>query len=171
MRHVGSILMMGLLLAATASSGFGAEQKIGFVDFKLILEKSKVGQKVNAELKNDFQRMEKDFDAKKKEIEDLKSRLEKEAMVMSREMREEKEIELRVKVKGAQDLERKYRQELLQKEKGAVEDIQKDVVEIVQEIGQKEKFSLILSKVSVIYGDKAVDLTDQVIKALDSRKK
>ncbi|MFZ7128308.1 MAG: OmpH family outer membrane protein [Desulfobacterales bacterium] len=164
-------ILMAIAFLAAASTAAAADIKLGIVDFQKILETSKIGQKVNADLKQEFQRMESDFEGKKKEIEDLKSKLEKEAMVMSREMREEKEIELRVKLKNAQELEKQYRQELMKHEKEAVNELQKEVLEIVQDMGKKEKFTVISSRVGILYSDDAIDLTDRVVKVLDSRHK
>ncbi len=164
-----TFLLVFFLMAASAAKA--ADVKIGVVDFKLILENSSVGKKVNADLKKEFKRMESDFEIKKNELEELKKKLEREAMVMSREMREEKEIELRVKFKNAQELEKKYRQELMEQEKNAVNEIQKEVLEILKDVGKKEKYTLISSKIGVLYADDTVDLTDRVIKILNERHK
>ncbi len=158
------------MILSVAVSAAAAEVKIGVVDFQSILAKSKAGQKVDAGLKSERQRMEKDFEGKRTELEELKKKLEREAMVMSREMREEKEIELRVKLKGAQDLEKQYRQELMRKEQEEVKKIQEEVLEIVADIGKKGQYTLVTSKLGVLYSADAVDLTDEVIKALDARQ-
>jgi outer membrane protein len=158
------------LVLSVAVSAVAAEVKIGVVDFQSILAKSKAGQKVDAELKSERQRMEKDFEGKRTELEELKKKLEREAMVMSRETREEKEIELRVKLKGAQDLEKQYRQELMRKEQEEVKKIQTEVLKIVADIGKKGQYTLVTSKLGVLYSADSVDLTDEVIKALDARQ-
>lgn len=163
-----AVFLVGFLAALPAAA---AELKIGIVDFQKILMESKSGKKIDADLKKERQRMESDFEVKKKELDDLKKKLERESMVMSREMREEKEIELRVKLKGAQDLEKQYRQELMKQEQSEVKQLQQEVLEIVEELGKKEKFTFITSKLGVLYADSAIDLTDRVIKVLDGRSK
>lgn len=166
-----SVIFLLVFFLSVASAAKAADVKIGVVDFKQILENSDVGKEVNSDLKKEFKRMESDFETKKNELEELKKKLEREAMVMSQEMREEKEIELRVKLKNAQELEKKYRQELMKQEKSAVNEIQKEVLEILQDVGKKEKYTVISSKIGVLYADDAVDLTDRVIKMLNQRHK
>ena len=88
---------------------------------------------------------------------------------MSREAREEKEIEFRVKARNLQEKEKRYRAEFVGKQRQEVDKLRKVVLEIAQEVGKKEGFTLIVSKVGVLYHDSSVDLTDEVVKLLNQR--
>ena len=66
----------GILTVLVAFSGIalGAEApKIGVIDFKAILEKSKSGLKAQEEIKKEGQKMESDFKIKSEEVEKLKA--------------------------------------------------------------------------------------------------
>jgi outer membrane protein len=147
-----------------------AELKIGMVDFQQVVEKSQPGQRVEAGLKKEGERMEAELKKDKEELQSLKDKMEREAMVMSREAREEKEIEFRVKARNLQEKDQRYRQEFVGKQREEIDKLRKVVLEIAQEIGKKENFTMIVSKVGVLYNDPAVDLTDKVVQLLNKRK-
>ncbi|MEJ2168403.1 MAG: OmpH family outer membrane protein, partial [Desulfobacterales bacterium] len=72
--------------------------KIGIIDLQKILETSDAGKSIQNELKAHKDKMESDLQQKGAEIETIGKRLEREAMVMSKDMREEKEREQRIKI-------------------------------------------------------------------------
>ena len=146
-----------------------AEFKIGIVDFQKVVEQSEPGQRVEAGLKQEGGRMEAELKKDKEELDALKEKLEREAMVMSREAREEKEIEFRVKVRNLQEKEKSYREDLRNKQRQEVNTLRKEVLEIAQEVGKSEGFTMVISRVGVLYHDPAVDLTDKVIQLLNKR--
>ena len=65
--------------------------KIGVIDFQKVLETSDAGKTIQTELKKENEKMAVDLQQKGGEIEKIRKRLERESMVMSKEMREEKE--------------------------------------------------------------------------------
>ena len=169
-RYRSWLTIISILLLGTAVCSQGAEIKMGMIDFQVAIEKSQAGQKMEAEWKKEGERMEAELTKDKEELTALKEKLEREAMVMSREAREEKEIEFRVKARNLQEKEKRYREEFIGKQRQEVGKIQKVVVEIAQELGKKEGFTMVLNKVGVvIYHDSAVDLTDRVVQLLDQR--
>ena len=168
-RYRSWLTMVLMLLLSTAVCSQGAEVKIGMIDFQVAVEKSQPGQKMEAEWKKEGERMEAELTKDKEGLTALKEKLEREAMVMSREAREEKEIEFRVKARNLQEKEKRYRDEFIGKQRQAVGQLQKVVVEIAQELGKKEGFTLVLSKAGVLYNDASVDLTDKVVQLLNQR--
>ncbi len=170
MRLTKPAFMVVLILLLNCPAFINAtEIKIGMVDFQQVVEKSEPGQKIEASLKKEGERMEAELNKDKDELKSLKEKLEREAMVMSREAREEKEIEFRVKARNLQEKEKRYRAEFVGKQRQEVDKIRKVVLEIAQDVGKKEGFTIIVSKVGVLYHDSSVDLTDKVVKALNQR--
>ena len=170
MRRAISVYMAVLILLLSIPVCVqAAEAKIGIVDFQAVVEKSQPGQAIEAGLKSEGQRMEAELTKDKEELGALKEKLEREAMVMSREAREEKEIEFRVKARNLQEKEKRYRGQYMGKQRQEVDKLRRVVLEIAQEIGKKEGFTMILSKVGVLYHDASIDLTDKVIQLLNKR--
>ena len=73
---------------------------------------SKPGKAAQADLKKQGEAVEEEFKKKEVEIRELKQRLEREAMVMSREMRDEKEREYRIKLDDFRVLQKRKIAEL-----------------------------------------------------------
>ena len=143
--------------------------KIGVIDLQKILETSNAGKLIQTKLKKENEKMATDLQNKGNEIETIRKRLEREAMVMSKEMREEKEREQRIKVNDFKTLQKKYRTELQKLQGQLMQQLQKDVTAITKEIGKKEGYLLIMDKRGVIYTPNSVDLTDKLIQKLNAK--
>ena len=153
------------------ASSFGADvAKIGVVDFQTILEKSDAGKMAMAEINKHGKELEESLKKKGKEIDEIKNKLERESLVMSKEMREEKEREIRINTNDLKILQNKYTADLRQLEAKLVRDIHKEVLEIVTEIGKKEGFLVIFEKreAGVMYSPDTIDMTDRLIQEYNS---
>ena len=161
----GILLALSFLLAQGAAAADAA--KIGIVNFQRILDNSSSGKAAQAELKTAKDRMENDLKQKGTEIEELRKRLESESMVMSKEMREEKSREVRIKMNDFKTLQKQYSSELQSLERKLMQKMQKDVSELVNEIGKKGGYMLIISNIGVLYAPDSIDLTDEIIRKLN----
>ena len=143
--------------------------KIGVVDLQRVMETSDAGKSAQAQIKQQKEKMETDLKDKGAEIEQIRQRLEREAMVMSKESREEKEREVRIKLNDFKTLQKKYRNDLQELEKKLVTQLRDDTIALVAEIGKKEGYLLIISRVGVLYSPNTIDVTDQLIKRLNEQ--
>ncbi len=139
--------------------------KIGFVDFQRIFELSEGGKAAQVEVKKQGEKLTAALQEKTDEIEEIKKRLEREALVMDKDMRDEKEREYRIKFNDFKLLERKYKDEIKGLNFRLVNRLQKEIIRLVEEIGKKEGYILILEKreAGVVYAPNAIDLTDRII--------
>jgi len=146
--------------------------KIGVVDFQRIFDTSDAGKVAQAEIKKQGEKMETDLKKKGEELEELKKKFEREALVMSREMREEKEREFRIKINDFKSLERKYKANFKDLNAVLVGSLQKKLLGLVEEIGKKEGYLLIIEKreAGVLYAPSTIDVTDQLIQKLNATK-
>lgn len=145
--------------------------KIGVMDFKRILENSASGKLAREEIQKEGQKMEKDFKAKTDEIGNLESKLERESMVMSKEKREEKIREIRIKKNDIKSLRAQYMEDLRALETRIISRIEKEVAKLVKEIGKSGGYTLVLDRRigGVVYYTDAIDITDVIIKAYDKQ--
>jgi outer membrane protein len=143
--------------------------KIGVVDLQKILQTSTAGKSIQAQLKSQKQKMEADLKQKGAEIENIGKRLERESMVMSKEMREEKEREQRIKINDFKTLQKKYRSELQRLEAKLMQQLQSDIQQLVDEIGKKEGYLLIINKFGILYSPSQIDITDTLIQKLNAK--
>ena len=161
---------MFLVFVFFSSSSPAADvAKIGVIDLQKVLETSSPGKSIQAELKKEKEKMESDLKQKGSEIEKLGKRLELEAMVMSKEMREEKEREQRIKINDFKTLQKKYRTELQKIEVTLMNQLKADINDIVEEIGKKEGYLLIINKFGILYSPGSIDITDELIRKLNDK--
>ena len=163
------VIAICLFIAAPPAFSAGAP-KIGLIDFQKILKQSQRGKAIQADLAKQHQQMQADLDRKSKEIEELKKRLDREALVMSKAMADEKKREMRIKINDIKVLKEKYSREILGIEKRLVRRMQKEIVKLVGQLGKKEGYQLILDKTAggVVYAPDTIDITPQVIKVYDT---
>ena len=169
-----TLKLIFLLMAVMAFAGnaAGAENiKIAVIDTQKILNTSTYGKSAKAEITKKVEELTADLKKRDAELAELQQKLEKEALVMGPEMREEKEREFRIKVGDFKALEKKYKQEMGELNLKLSSQIQADVITIVNEIGKKEGYQLILEKGSLLYSDGSLDISDQVIKIYDENNK
>lgn len=164
MRLMTKALLLTAGIVFLAASVQAADvAKIGVVNFQKIFETSDAGKKVKAELTKKGKELEADLQKQGAEIEELKKRIEREALVMSKENREEKEREFRIRVNDFKALQKRYEKDLQRAQKALLTRVKDDVFKVVAEIGKKEGFLLIIEKIGVLYAPSSIDITDRII--------
>lgn len=143
--------------------------KIAVVNLQTVLETSVAGKAAQNELKTQRDKLEADLKQKGTELQELGKRLQREAMVMSKETREEKERELRIKESDLQALQKKYRGDWQDLERKLMAQLQKDISDLVSEIGKKEGYLLVLSSIGVLYSQPTADITSRLIQELNAK--
>lgn len=161
------MVIIGMLIAGfLAPQAMAAESKIGIIDFQRVLEASDSGKAAQEEINKQGEKMESDLKERSDEIEALETKLERESMVMDSGIREEKKREVRIKINDIRTLQKKYIADFKKMEAQIINKIQKDVFEIVAEMGKQNGYTLILEKRAggVVFSADAQDVTDEVIK-------
>jgi len=157
-----------LIFIFFSNATFAADiAKIGVINLQKIFETSSAGKSIQDELKKEKEKMESDLQKKGAEIEKIRKRLERESMVMGKEMREEKERESRIKINDFKTLQQKYRSKLKKHEGKLMDQLKTDINDVVQEIGKKGGYLLIVNQFGVIYSPDSIDITDKVIRNLN----
>lgn len=172
MRMCKMLLSLFFSMCIFAASSYGADvAKIGVVDFQKILEKSDAGKVAAAEINKHGKEMEESLKQKGEEIEETKKKLERESLVMSKEMREEKEREIKISIMDFKSLKDKYMADFKQEEAKLVRNIQKEVLEIIEEMGKKEGFLVIFERREggVLYSPDTIDITDRLIQQYNTK--
>jgi outer membrane protein len=173
MNMMKRILAVGVLsfFFLTGTSSAADAVKIGVVDFQKILEVSSAGKTAQAEINKQGKQMETDLKDRGTEIEEIEKKIERESPVMSKDIREEKQREIRIKIGDFKALQQKYMEDFKALENRIISKIQKEVVELVQDIGKKEGYMLVVEKRTggVVYAPLSIDITDTVIQIYNTQ--
>jgi outer membrane protein len=160
-------LMFALLLPAMAAA---QEGKIGYVDLQRALSESDAGKRAKDKFKGEVDRLQAKLKKQKDEIDALKEQLEKKASVMKASEREEMEDDFRKKMR---DFEREYKDsqaDLQKKDNDITGVILRDLQKVIQDLGQREGYSMIVEMNSLLFADRSLDLTERVISEYDKSK-
>ncbi|MGD9042436.1 MAG: OmpH family outer membrane protein [Desulfobacterales bacterium] len=164
----------GLIFLVSFFSFFGLNSadaadvaKIGILNMQRVMSASDPGKAAQAEIKEQGDKMLQDLNEKGAEIDTLRKQFERESMVMSKEKREEREREYRIRINDFKTLEKKYKTESQELQKRLVNKIIKDVYALAEEIGKNEGYLVIIRSDSVMYAPDSIDITDELIKKMN----
>jgi len=166
----GAGLLATLFLCSAASAQESV--KIGFVDMQRALNESREGKKALDSLKQLMERKKAELQKEKDFVEKKKEELDKQGLLLNEATRREREDEIR---RLERDHTRKLsdtKDELAREETKFTAKIRTDLLQIVEEIGKQEGYTMVLEKQfsAILYAPEKVDLTDAVIERYDAWK-
>jgi len=166
---------MGSLLLAFALFGFSAQAqtKIGYVDIQKAIQETSAGKKAKKDLETDFNKKKKELEKKEADLKKMNEDLEKKALVLSEEVRTQKQQELQQEMMKYRELVGKSQMDIQKRERDLTLPILEKIRGIVEDIAKKDSYTVILEKSeqSVLYANKEIDLTDRVVKEFEKAKK
>lgn len=166
------------IIIAFITPSYGADVvKISVVDTQKVIDTSLLGKQMTNELNKLYTGFSADLKANGKEIQKLQEEVEKLSLskktlsVANKEKFDKKTRELRIKIYDAEKLKEKYQKDFKKEEIKRLKYTTKIVEEIIAEIGKKEGYLLIKNTRGTLYSPEEIDITNKVIKLLDSRYK
>lgn len=146
-----------------------ADSKIGIVDIQLLQQESSQFQKVRDRLQKRADELKAKLSRESSDLAKLEDEYEKQSMMLSLDAKETKRRELEKKRRYYNYLFEEYNRELKETEMEATRAMSKQIRSVLSSIGKSGGFTIILdaSAPGLLYEKGAVDITKDVIKALD----
>jgi outer membrane protein len=171
MRHAG-IMAVVVCFAATASF---AEMKFGFINSQEIFKQYSGTKEAQEKFDKEVAKWEQEASNRKKDLMDLKDQLEKQSLLLSAQRKKELEDQFNQKAADYQTfLQDKLGQngEVLKKNVELTKPIIERINKILDKIGKDERYDFIFDEAngSVVFAKPAYDLTDRVLKLLNSEQ-
>ena len=91
--------------------------------------------------------------------------------LMLKNAREKKEADIEAKIKSLQEFDQEAKTDLTKDRDNMVKDILKEMSDVIKEYGEKNGYSIIVNDRVLLYGDSAMDLTNEIIKILNDKYK
>jgi outer membrane protein len=152
------------LLALLAAAPARAEVKLAYVDVQRALNECQAGKNAKADFRVKVQGVEQKLQGEENEVARLKDELEKKGMLMKPEQRQSLQDEY---VNKAKNFERNYKDDkddLEHKDQEITSMIIHDLAEVIRNVGEKNGYTMVLEKGSILWGTPSIDITDQVIR-------
>jgi outer membrane protein len=168
------VLIIALLMSVFTHVN-AQNQRIGIVDSEKILKRIPEYNSAQKELDQLSGNWEGEVEALMMEAYALQKSYRAEKVLLTEEMRKEREEAIAKKEKEARDLQRKYfgpKGELFNKRMEMVKPIQDQVYNAIQDVALRRKYDLILDKanaLTILYVNEKMDISDEVLVKLGYR--
>jgi len=161
---------MSVLISLNA---YAADMKIGYVDLNKALNTSDPGKKAVKMLEDMVKAKQKFIDQKGDDIKKLDEELSKQASILNPESLKEKQENRDRLMRDYQRMVKDSQEEIQKKQTGLMQDIIKEMRQVVHELGKKEGYSVIFerSESGILYIPENFDLTDKLIEKFNETTK
>jgi len=160
---LGSMVIGLFLLAGSAQ----AADKFGYIDLSRTFSEYNKTKGYDKNL-NDKEKAY--TDERDKKVAELKGLQDKFNLLNDKE-RESKRGELETKMKAFQDSDRQKQEALRKEQDEKMKEILKDIEDAVKKYSEKEGYTMVFNDRVLVYQNKALEITNQIIEALNKASK
>lgn len=171
-------LLLGLLSITTMVGQTKTGIRIGYIDMEYILENTPDYKEASNLLDQKAQKWKQDIETKKNEISKLKESLKNERALLTKELIEEREAEIKFNETELLDYQQKRfgpRGDLAIQKEAIVKPVQDQVFTAVQDIAENKQYDFIFDKSSaemtMLFSAKRYDISDQVVRVITRAEK
>ena len=156
-----TIFILSCALAAAAADS----PKLAYVDLRRALNETVEGKAAMTKLAKLKDKLQKKVEGEEKKIMDMKSTLEKQQDILTKDAMQKKVEEYYQSVNELQQSYMRYQKELSTKEAELTQGILDKMQKILEQIGQSDGYTMIFDRSAgaVVWGPAHLDLTDQLI--------
>lgn len=161
---IAVLFLVSLMPGEVFAEGKG---KIVYINPVTIIDGYYKTKNIDKELEKESKKKTDERDKMVKKINKLKDEVE----LMSKKVSEKKSKELNDLIRELQDFDRDARLTLKRKGDDAKREILQDIDKVIAEYGKKHSYDAILDDRVLLYADESIDITEAVVKILNSKKK
>lgn len=160
--------VMALGLLATAGVYAQEVSKIGFVNTDRIFKEAGPAKAASAKIEQEFSKRDKELGDTAGRMKSMSEKLDKDSAVLSESDRVKRQRELSDLDKDFQRKQREFREDLNQRRNEELSAVLERSNKVIKEIAEKEKLDIVFQ--DAVYASPRIDITDKVIKALNSSR-
>ena len=142
-----------------------------YLDFKYILNQSDAGKKAQNFLKSKLDNGAKALRKKEKSIQEEETKIIKQKKVISAEEYKKQVTSLRKKVESLQKERNSLLSEVSKQRSKAKTELLKNLNPIIKEYMKEKNIRMVLDKKSMLLADESLDITQDIVKLLNSKLK
>lgn len=165
-RIIGSLIVL-MMMMSFSSTCLAKDLKIGYVDIFKVFNDYEKTKEYDQKLEVRKSAAEERLEVKKETIEKLQNKLD----LLKDSEKAKEEANLEKEVNEYRDLEREIFTDIKKERDDKMKDIIEDINVIIKDYAKKNNFDLIVNANTVLYGSKAMDITDQILKVSNKNYK
>ena len=164
-------LIIGVvLLVLTAAGTARADIRVAYVDIQRALNICRAGKEAKVDFRGRIERLQSQLEGQQSEVEQLKDELQKKGPLMQPDQRQNLEDEYARKLRQFEENYKNSRDDLQQKDSQITGAIVRDLATVVRQVSQKEGYTMVFEKGSLLWAIPSIDITDEVVRAYDAMK-
>jgi outer membrane protein len=167
---IGFVIAASLALLAPLGAAQAQQIKIGFVNVPRLLEEAPQAKSAMQALQDEFAPRQRDIVAQQRDLKAKEERLQRDGAVMAENERRNAEKDLRDTQRELQRKQNEYVEDLNLRRNEELGKLQRSLMQEVQAYAKAQNFDLVLGE-GVLYRNEAIDITAQVLAALQARAK
>ncbi len=164
---VSFVAVLTVLLACSTAMAQGAAVKIGFIDLREIIQSSEAGKQASVELKKALDKKKTAIQDAEAELKKMKDALDKQRSVLKEDTVKDREMEIQKRYRDYQRLVSDAKEELSARDQQLGQKLIPEVLKIVNAIGEKEGYTMILDASTVAYHTAGLNITKRVVAELN----
>jgi len=165
MKRFTAVLLAMIFIGAMAVGIAQAADKFAYVDLSRVFSEYTKTKDYDKLLSEKEKKYTEERDKKVNEIKQFEDKMN----LLSEKNKEAKKQELDKKIKGFQEYDRLQQTDLRKEQDEKMKDILQDIEEAVKSYSQKENFTLVFNDRVLVFQDKKLEITDEVIKILNKK--
>lgn len=170
-----SAMVVAAVCLTVASFSVNAAQAAGpeivVLDMQKAVANSDAGKKAQATIEKKLKELQEKFKKDEDALVALQEEIEKKSSVWSEEKKQDKAIEFQKKRRDLRVKQDDANLELKQMQEKELSPILKELETVVAKVAEEKGYKIILPSATVVYNASAVNITDEVTKALNEKAK
>jgi len=166
--HFFKKAILGLAIAGLSYGAIAAELKVGYVQVDKILQEAPQTAESGKKLEKEFSPRSLELERMSKQIKDIETALDKDALTISESDRRNKERDAQNLKIEFQRKQRELREDINLRKNEELGSLQDRVNKAVQTVAETEGYDLVVYS-GVAFASKKIDVTDKVLKLLGKK--
>jgi outer membrane protein len=168
MALAAGLLAIGMGGMAVAAPAGAAALRIAVVNYGMLLQKSPQAKAAVAALRREFAPKQQSLQAEAHQLQLKQDQLKRNAATMTQDQRDQAELNLREQYQDLQRKQSEIQDDVNTRRNELMSQLQRTLVQVVQNYARQQHYNLVLAD-GVIYSDTALDITPQILRALQSQ--
>ena len=160
------VMAWSISLAAVTVPAQAQEFRIGFVNTDRIFKEANTAKAAQAKLEQEFSKREKELLELGNALKAASDKLEREAPTLSESQRATRQKQLLDMDRDFQRKRREFQEDLNSRKNEELQQVLERANKVVKAVAEAEKYDIVLQE--AVYVNPKLDITDKVIKALNS---
>jgi outer membrane protein len=159
------LCVLAVSLSLSSTLAVGADMKIGVVNLARAIDSAPQREDAEGTLEREFGSRERDLLSQQRSLGGLEEQLTRDGAVMTEQQRANMEKDITKQRREVRRALEEFREDLRVRRVELMGELQRTILQVIREIGKKEKYDLIISN-DVIFAGDHLDMTELVIKRL-----